>query len=78
MSLGPRVVSVRPLEDYRLELLFSDEKKKVFDVRPYLQHGLFSELADKDLFNSVAVCMGTVAWQNGLDICPDTLYLESH
>jgi len=75
--MNPRVKSVHPTQDYLLEIVFNNNEKKYFDVKPYLNFGLFSELKDLNLFKTVKVELGTVAWQNGLDICPDTLYLES-
>jgi hypothetical protein len=38
--------------------------------------GLFKELKDLSLFQTATVKSGTVVWDNGLDICPDTLYIE--
>lgn len=75
--MNPRVKSVKPAQDYTLELVFSNDEKKLFDVKPYLNIGLFNELKDLSLFNSAKVELGTVAWSNGLDLCPDTLYLEA-
>ena len=75
--MNPRVKSVHPTQDYLLEIIFSNNEKKYFDVKPYLNFGLFSELKDLDLFKTAKAELGTVAWQKGLDICPDTLYLES-
>jgi hypothetical protein len=28
--------------------------------------------------NSVKPFLGSIQWSNGVDLCPDTLYLESH
>lgn len=64
------------MPDHLLEIEFSDRKKKVFDVKPYLNHGLFEELKDPKIFATASASLGTVVWPNGLDICPDTLYLE--
>lgn len=75
--MNPRVKSVHPTEDYLLEIVFNNNEKKKFDVKPYLNFGLFSELKDLDIFQSAVAEYGTVIWKNGLDICPDTLYLES-
>ena len=75
--MNPRVKSVNPIQDYVLEIIFSNDEKKKFDVKPYLDFGLFSELKDINLFKTATAKLGTVAWKNGLDICPDTLYVES-
>jgi len=73
----PRIVSVQPGKDFTLDLIFSNGETGVFDVKPLLGTGLFKELADPALFNSVRAFLGTIQWQNGLDLCPDTLYLDS-
>jgi hypothetical protein len=75
--MNPRVKSVHPTSEYTLEIVFNNEEKKKFDIRPYLNFGLFAELNDISLFLTAKVELGTVTWKNGLDICPDTLYLES-
>ena len=73
--MNPRVITVRPETDFTLTLTFSNGEVKVFDVKPYLNIGIFRELQDKRLFNSVRPVLGSIQWQNGQDFCPDTLYL---
>ena len=75
--MNPRVASVKPNPDYTLTLVFSNGEVRVFDVKPYLEFGIFRELNDKSLFNSVKPFLGSIQWQNGQDFCPDTLYIES-
>jgi hypothetical protein len=75
--MNPRVKSVIALDDYLLEIIFSNEEKGRFDLKPYLEFGLFSTLKEKKLFQTAKPSSGTIVWSNGLDICPDTLYLES-
>lgn len=75
--MNPRVKDVKPLADYQLELTFSNEEKKVFDMKPYLKTGRFTELNNEAMFASVKCTLGSIQWQNGLDLCPDTLYEES-
>ena len=75
--MNPRVKSVNTTQDYTLEIVFNNNERKMFDVKPYLNFGLFSELKDISLFKTAKAELGTVIWKNGLDICPDTLYLES-
>jgi hypothetical protein len=75
--MNPRVASVKPNPDYTLTLVFSNGEVRVFDVKPYLEFGIFRELKDKSLFNAVKPFLGSIQWQNGQDFCPDTLYMES-
>jgi hypothetical protein len=75
--MNPRVKEVTPNSDYTLTIVFANGEVRLFDVKPYLDKGIFQELRDKGLFNSVKPFLGSVQWQNGQDFCPDTLYLES-
>jgi hypothetical protein len=75
--MHPRVKDVRPAADYTLVLTFSNGEVKVFDVKPYLDKGIFRELRDQALFNSVRPFLGSIQWRHGQDFCPDTLYLDS-
>ncbi len=73
----PRVKAVKPNIDYTLTIIFTNDEVKVFDVKPYLDKGIFKELTELSLFNSVRPFLGSIQWQNGQDFCPDTLYLNS-
>lgn len=75
--MNPRVISVKPLNNYCLELGFSNHETRIFDVSPYLEKGIFCELKLPKMFNTVKVIDGTIQWLNEADFCPDTLYLES-
>lgn len=75
--MNPRVINVKPEQNFSLVLTFSNGEVKRFDVNPYLGIGIFKELKDLSVFNSVKPFLGSIQWSNGLDLCPDTLYLES-
>jgi Protein of unknown function (DUF2442) len=75
--MNPRVASVKPLSGHRLELTFVNGEVKHFDMAPYLATGIFSELQDERMFRTVKAVLGSIAWENGADLCPDTLYLDS-
>lgn len=75
--MNPRVKAVKPNPDYTITLVFTNGEVRCFDVKPYLNIGIFQELKDMSVFNSVKPFLGSVQWQNGQDFCPDTLYLES-
>jgi hypothetical protein len=75
--MNPYVKRVKTLENYRLMLWFENEEQKVFDLKPYLDKGIFSQLKNSSLFSSAKVASGSVEWSNGVDLSFDTLYLES-
>lgn len=75
--MNPRVINVKPEQNFLLLLTFGNGEVKRFDVKPYLEIGIFKELKDLSLFNSVKPFLGSIQWANGVDLCPDTLYMES-
>jgi len=75
--MNPRIAKVNATDNFYLELTFTNGEMKIFDVKPYLDKGMFNELRDEQVFKSVKSVMGSVQWINGLDLCPDTLYEES-
>jgi len=74
--MNPRVTNVKPQENYMLLLTFTNGEVKEFDVKPYLEKGIFRDLKDVSVFNSVKPFLGTIQWSNEADLCPDTLYLD--
>lgn len=74
--MNPRVKDVSVAKDFQLLLTFESGEKKIFDVKPYLNIGVFKELNDENIFKTVRVNMGSISWLNGQDLCPDTLYLD--
>jgi len=67
------VKTVRPLDDYEIYVELEDGRKGVFDLKPYLNHGVFRELQDKAYFSQVEIMFGAVTWPNEQDIAPETL-----
>jgi hypothetical protein len=75
MYLG--VIEVKPLTNFKLELIFENNEIRIFDMNPYLDNGIFLELKNEILFNSVKINFDTIEWANGADLDPETLYHES-
>jgi hypothetical protein len=75
--VNPYVKSVRPLNDYRLEILFENGERRIFDVSPYLQRGVFVRLQNRAAFRAARVVAGSVEWPGEVDLSYDTLYLKS-
>jgi hypothetical protein len=44
---------------------------------PYLNLGIFNELKDISMFNTVRVSFDTIEWENEADMDPEILYSES-
>lgn len=75
-----RIVGVRVLARYIVELRFEDEARRVIDLEPLLWGEMFEPLvSDYGLFQQVEVdpVGGTIAWPNGADLSPRLLYAES-
>lgn len=72
--MNPAVESVKALAEHKLEVLFKNGERKVFDVSPYLDKGIFSELKDETYFKRVRVAFGSIEWPNEQDFSKDTLY----
>jgi hypothetical protein len=71
------VVSVIAREDFSLLLEFNTGEVRVFDMRPYLDKGIFQRLRNVEAFKQAYVALDTVCWPGDLDIAPETLYDRS-
>ena len=69
-----RVKKVEARDDYTLVLTFEDGERKLFDMKPYLDKGVFRELKDISMFKTARVCFSSVAWNNDVDFDPEALY----
>jgi len=70
------VTTVKPLSDFRIQVEIADGRKGIFDLKPYLDHGVFRELRDVHYFNQVSILFGAVTWPHEQDIAPETLLAE--
>lgn len=75
--MNPSVVLVEPENDYQLLITFDNGEKRIFDVTPFLDRGIFTELKDINYFQKVKVAFGAVEWPHEQDFSNDTLYLLS-
>jgi len=71
------VKKVRTRSDFQIELEFNTGETRIFDVRPYLDKGVFKQLKDSSLFKKAYIAFDTVCWPGNIDIAPETLYDRS-
>jgi hypothetical protein len=69
-------VTAAYIEDYKVEVEFADGLVAVVDLEPFLRGPIFEPLRDKERFRKFRIdrTFGVIAWRNGADIAPETLY----
>ena len=71
------VVTVKPQQDFQLELEYKNGERRRFDMRPLLEIKPWNRIASVQLFERVRVDYGTVVWPGEIVIAPETLYAHS-
>ncbi|MDD3761585.1 MAG: DUF2442 domain-containing protein [Acidithiobacillus sp.] len=72
-----RAISVYPLDGYRLYVEFTDGTNgevRMDELISSPSAGVFSSLADLDLFRAVHLEHGAVTWPGEIDLAPDAMY----
>lgn len=71
-----KVVDAEAREDYRLWVRFEDGTEGEVDLRDLVGKGVFESWQDPREFRKVRVDPEThnVAWPDGVELCPDSLY----
>jgi hypothetical protein len=68
------IEKVIPQENFKLKIKFDNGEEKIFDVTPYLEKGIFTELKDYEYFKKVVNNKYYISWPNEQDFSSDTLY----
>lgn len=72
----PDVIAFEILTDYKIKVTLSNGKTGIFDVTPYLDRGIFTELKDYDYFKKARLEFGTIVWPNEQDFSPETIEMK--
>ncbi len=74
--VAKEIIDARIIKDYTVELTFDDLRKRIVNLRKFLNKGIFVELKNIKKFRQMKVDaeLGTICWPNGADIAPDRLY----
>ena len=71
------ITSVKPLENMKLLLQFSNGEVRVFDAG-ILKGPAFEPLKDKEVFDNPSIDQGVVVWLDGeIDCAPEFMYENS-
>lgn len=73
-----RIKDVQALEDYKILVTFDNGEKRIKDMKPYLEKGVFRKIKDEKIFKSVKLAYGTVSWGDSIDLCADSIYETSY
>jgi hypothetical protein len=72
----PDVTEFEILADHEIKVTLSNGKKGIFDVKPYLDRGIFTELKNYNYFKRARIEFGTLTWPNEQDFSPETIEIK--
>ena len=74
----PALTKVQSLGKYRLYVSFSDGVEGEVDLKHLASQGVFKIWDEQDIFDKVYMDPDTkaIAWNDQIDLCPDTFYLD--
>lgn len=68
-----KIIEAIPIENHALAIKLDNGKQGIFDVTPFLDKGIFSELRDVQYFRQVKVRGRSIFWPHDQDFCADTI-----
>lgn len=71
-----KAIKVTVIPEYQLKVTFDGGISGIIDLRDFIEHGVFSVLKDKQLFNRVHTTGYSIAWNEELEIDTLTVYAD--
>jgi len=73
----PAVCEVTANRDFSLNIVLETGEKRVLDMKPYLDFGVFKKIRDYERFKRARVAFDTIEWDDGVDLDPEFIYEKS-
>lgn len=77
MGFLPTVTAAEYRGGHLIHLTFNDGKSSTIDFARWLEGPIFEPLKDPEYFQHFFIDGGTIAWANGADVAPETLYAQA-
>jgi len=68
------IIKAQHIEEYKIELDFSNGEKKIIDLKNHLEGEIFQPLKDISFLQNFTIPNNTIEWSNGADFAPEYLY----
>lgn len=63
--------------DFSLKIVLDNGEKRILDMKPYLDFGVFKKISDFERFKRARVSFDTIEWDDGVDLDPEFIYDKS-
>ncbi len=60
-------IKVKPLDDYKLYIIFDNGEHREFNVAPYLNDSFFAPLSNINIFKTVRINSISIEWDGDID-----------
>ncbi len=74
--MAPEIRTIKTVDGFRLRVTFKNGEVRFFDMRRFLDKGIFQELKNPRYFKKVRVITGGIEWPHEQDLSADTLYYQ--
>ena len=75
--IPPRIIDVKALDNFYLEITYVTNEKKIYDMKEDLKQTPYKKLNNIGYFKLVKSVGPTIQWPDGDDLDPNRLYENS-
>ncbi len=70
------VKEIMHVEGYKLRAKLSNGVEGIFDISPYIEKGIFTQLKNIHYLKQVKINFAGICWPNGQDFSADTIEFD--